>query len=65
MKKIIDICPAHHKMALVTYQGHQFLTIYTKGGKYVGLLDFDLTSDELGDWSRLFALGALTLSDLL
>lgn len=65
MKRRHDISPTYHRMVITTYMGHEFLSVYTRGGTFVGLLDFDFTPDELGDWSRLFALGALTLSDLM
>jgi hypothetical protein len=59
------ISPERHKMVIVGYGGHSFLTIFTRLGRYVGILDVDSVCDDLVDWSRLFSLGALAPSDLL
>lgn len=60
-----NLSPEHHKMYLIKNGTHQFLVFYTRGGRYLGILDFDFSLSDLGDWSRLFALGALTPGDLL
>lgn len=59
------LSPSRYKLVLVKSGGHVFLTIFSRFGKYVGILDFDVTNEELAEWAHLHSLGYLTLADLV
>lgn len=62
MNNYTSFTPENSKMVLRTMMGSPCVLILDSWGRE-HLLDFDISPESLADWSRLYALGALTPGD--